>query len=667
MNNMLGESIGVEVYKDQYGERLALKYRYNPDTNQMLKDKLGFPKFKWDRDIKAWSIQNKKSVVDEAISVLRIIGAYDIQSLLAHSNGLPKDEGRSGDCWTKMKRSRLYLHWPYLSDNNLRETVRLAVRSISGRKFHSDDKCWSIPSAQARTLYGLLEDSYPPLAKAIIDNKDVEKDVAESINRVEISSASELPLQKLTEIDEKLKGKFPEGLQLYPFQKVAVAFAEMSKGRCLIGDEMGIGKTISAIGYAAINPQARPAIIVCPSNVKFNWKKEINKWLPSETVQVITSGKDEPELGDFIIVNYDLMTKMQEKLIKLVPRLVILDECHYIKNSGSKNKPVKRTVATLAVCRFTPKILALSGTAIASRPKEFFNTLNLMRPEQFASFWDFAQRYCDPWHDGFGWNFDGASYTQELNERTRDLCIRRLKSEVLPELPPKTRTFLPIHLSKKDRSPYDIAQEEWDRRIEEAYINGEKLPAGTMLNMINDLRHICGQVKVNYAVDWITQYMTQTGKPIVVFTHHRDVLKRIAGKFKNVQTISGDVNSKKRQQIVEDFQAGKIDILVCNTIAAKEGITLTRADTVLFIEREWVPTDEEQAEDRVYRIGQESDNVHAVYLSVAGTIDEHFDRVVEAKRQVVKAVLDGGDTEQRKGLVNELVNRLRQERGWRLK
>jgi len=664
---MLGESIGVEVYKDQYGERLALKYRYNPDTNQMLKDKLGFPKFKWDRDIKAWSIQNKKSVVDEAIAVLRIIGAYDIQSLLAHSNGLPKDEGRSGDCWTKMKRSRLYLHWPYLSDNNLRETVRLAVRSISGRKFHSDDKCWSIPSAQARTLYGLLEDSYPPLAKAIIDNKDVEKDVAESINRVEISGASELPLQKLTEIDEKLKGKFPEGLQLYPFQKVAVAFAEMSKGRCLIGDEMGIGKTISAIGYAAINPQARPAIVVCPSNVKFNWKKELNKWLPSETVQVITSGKDEPVLGDFIIVNYDLMTKMQEKLIKLVPRLVILDECHYIKNSGSKNKPVKRTVATLALCRFTPKIIALSGTAIASRPKEFFNTLNLMRPEQFASFWDFAQRYCDPWHDGFGWNFDGASYTQELNERTRDLCIRRLKSEVLPELPPKTRTFLPIHLSKKDRSPYDIAQEEWDRRIEEAYINGEKLPAGTMLNMINDLRHICGQVKVNYAVDWITQYMTQTGKPIVVFTHHRDVLKRIAGKFKNVQTISGDVNSKKRQQIVEDFQAGKIDILVCNTIAAKEGITLTAADTVVFIEREWVPTDEEQAEDRVYRIGQESDNVHAVYLSVAGTIDEHFDRVVEAKRQVVKAVLDGGDTEQRKGLVNELVNRLRQERGWRLK
>jgi SNF2 family DNA or RNA helicase len=666
---MLGEAIGVEVYKDQYGERLALKYQYNPDTNQMLKDSLGFPKFKWDRDIKAWSIQNKKSVVDEAVAVLRVIGSYDIQTLLEHGNGLPKDEGRSnsGDCWTKVKRTRLYLHWPYINDQALRDRVRLAVRSISGRKFHSEEKCWSIPTAQARTLHAMLEEFYQPLAEAIINNKDVEKDVAESINRVEISGASELASEKLTEIDEKLKGKFPEGLDLYPFQKVAVAFAEMSSGRCLIGDEMGIGKTISAIGYAALNPKARPAVVVCPSNVKFNWKKEINKWLPNETVQVITSGKDVPELGDFIIVNYDLMHKQHENLIRLVPKLVILDECHYIKNSGSKNKPVKRTVATLKVCKYSPKVLALSGTAISSRPKEFFNTLNLMRPEQFPSFWDFAQRYCDPWHDGFGWNFDGASFTKELNERTRDLCIRRLKSEVLPDLPPKTRTFIPVHLSKKERSPYDILQEEWDRRIEEAYINGEKLPAGTMLNMINELRHTCGRVKVNYAVDWITQYREQTGKPIVVFTHHRDVLRRIADNFNNVQIISGDVSSKNRQQIVDDFQAGHVDVLVCNTIAAKEGITLTRADTVLFIEREWVPTDEEQAEDRVYRIGQESQHVHAVYLSVAGTIDEHFDRVVEQKRAVVKSVLDGGDVEQRKGLVAQLVNRLKQDRGWRLK
>jgi SNF2 family DNA or RNA helicase len=198
-----------------------------------------------------------------------------------------------------------------------------------------------------------------------------------------------------------------------------------------------------------------------------------------------------------------------------------------------------------------------------------------------------------------------------------------------------------------------------------------------MLNMLNDLRHICGRIKTGHAVEWISQYTQQTGKPIVVFTHHRDVMELIGQgilELANRETdpvkltvdyISGSVSSQKRQSIVELFQAGRINVLICNTVAAKEGITLTKADTVLFIEREWVPTDEEQAEDRVYRIGQESDNVHAVYLSCAGTIDEHFDRVVEEKRRVVKAVLDGGDVEQRKGLVAQLVQKLKKERGWK--
>lgn len=188
-----------------------------------------------------------------------------------------------------------------------------------------------------------------------------------------------------------------------------------------------------------------------------------------------------------------------------------------------------------------------------------------------------------------------------------------------------------------------------------------------MLNMLNELRHICGRIKVPFAVDWIKQYLEQTDKQLVVFTHHRDVLKGIVdgmGKNYTVSTISGDVNSNERQLRVEAFQAGEIDVLVCNTMAAKEGITLTAADTVLFLEREWVPTDEEQAEDRVYRIGQESQSVSAVYLSVVNSIDEHFDRVVEAKREVVRAVLDGGDVQERQSLVKELVKRLKQQNGW---
>jgi SWI/SNF-related matrix-associated actin-dependent regulator 1 of chromatin subfamily A len=698
-------TISIELYKDAFGERIGLKYPYNPDTNELLKQTLGFPKFKWEAERKMWSIQNYPNVIVEACNLLDSTGIYDTSVIRTYTNAPTENQRNNSECWTMTKRTRLYLHWPYIADSNLREDVRLAVRSISGRKFHENEKCWSIPTSQATTLYTLLESLYPPLAEAIMEDEGVKENIQESIQRVEISSASTLSDSRLAEINQSLEGKFPEGLDLYPFQKVAVAFAEMSNGRCLIGDEMGIGKTISAIGYAALHPEARPAVIVCPANVKFNWKKELNRWLPYEQVHVASSVSDirAPEVkamakergatdeqvssrkdaeaflkskgidyttyipeSDFIIINYDMMTKYKQALMNAAPSLVILDECHYIKNSGSTNEPVQRTTSTLELCHQTAKVIALSGTAITSRPKEFFNTLNLLKADQFPSFWNFAQRYCDPYNDGFGWNFDGASNTKELNERTRDLCIRRLKSEVLPELPPKTRSFFPIHLDKKSRSPYDFAQEEWERKIDEYYNSGMPMPQGMMLNMISDLRHICGQIKVGYAAEWIEQYHEQTGKPLVVFTHHRDVLSRLAEKMKKrVKTISGDTPSKSRQEIVDDFQAGHIDVLICNTVAAKEGITLTAADTVLFLEREWTPTDEEQAEDRVYRIGQESQHVHAVYLSCVGTIDEHFDRVVEEKRHVVKAVLDGGDTEQRKGLVKALVQRLKEERGWK--
>ena len=660
--------ISIELYNDDYGERLGLKYSYDPDTNELLKSTLGFPKFKWDADRKLWSIENKKYVIDEACQVLEELN-YDTEYIHKHNGTLPENQQNKSECWTEVKRTRLHLHWPYIVDSELRETVRLAVRSIGGRKFHADKKCWSIPVAQARTLHSLIEDSYPPLAQAILSNDDINADVADSIERVEMSSAAELTDERIESISYRLDDCLPEDMELYPFQKVAVAFAEASDGMCLIGDEMGIGKTISTIGYAAINPKDRPMLVVSPANVKFNWKKEVSKWLPTESVTVITKGKETIETADIIIINYDLMVKKQDELIALGPKLVVLDEVHYLKNSRAK-----RTQATLLVAQDSPKVIALSGTAISSRPSEFFNTLNLMRPEQFPNFWNFAQRYCDPWNNGFGWDFTGASHTKELNERIRDLCIRRLKSEVLPDLPPKTRTFLPIHLSKSEREPYDIAQEEWDRRIDDHYLNGESLPKGMMLNMLNDLRHICGRIKVKYAIDWIGQYRDQTKMPLVVFTHHRDVMVMIGeqlkaleqyGNTKRINYINGDTSSKRRQELVDDFQAGHIDVLICNTIAAKEGITLTAADTVLFIEREWVPTDEEQAEDRVYRIGQESQHVHAVYISCAGTIDEHFDRVVEQKRQVVKSVLDGGDVEERKGLVKELVRKLKQERAWK--
>ena len=185
-----------------------------------------------------------------------------------------------------------------------------------------------------------------------------------------------------------------------------------------------------------------------------------------------------------------------------------------------------------------------------------------------------------------------------------------------------------------------------------------------MLKMLTDLRHHAGRMKVGATMNWMADYYDANDKPLVVFHHHKDVGqalveglqqdKRFNGK--RFATITGGVSAEKRQAHVDAFQAGKLDGLICSTIAAKEGLTLTRADTVVFIEREWVSGWEEQAEDRVNRIGQDSDTVWATYLSVSGTIDERFDRIVEEKRQVVSSILDGGEIgEERAGIAKALL------------
>lgn len=658
--------VTAHKHSDKYGQRLALDFPYSADAKDRLKSELPFPMTKWESSMRAWSIKNEPSVIKQAADILTSFG-MDCSEMYSMVEGVTTRDPNKA--WVEARGKRLILHWPWIQDKILRDDVRLAVRAVTGRKWNADKKEWSIPIGQATTLYNLMEPIYLPLAQAIMECDAVSAEVDESINRVEMSSAVELKPVDAEELDRRLSAVLPAGLELYPFQKVGVAFAEASHGRCLIGDDMGVGKTIQALAYAALYPKERPLVIVSPANVKYNWKKEATKWLPDESVHVVDSGKATAfEPADIIIINYDLMNKQQDRLAQLSPAITVFDEIHYLKNIKAQ-----RTAASIRVGRLSQKVIGLSGTAISSRPAEFFNSLNLLSSSQFPSEWDFKQRYCDPWHNGFGWDFKGASNTKELNERTRDMCIRRLKKEVLTELPDKVRQFIPIELSKSERKEYDDKQDEYYYTMDSHYAHEIPLPKGFMLNMLSDLRHICGRMKVPRAVEWIgSRYDLTDGKPLVVFCHHKDVLSGIADQLSALKQythirhdrIDGSVSSKRRQEIVESFQSGGLDVLLCNTIAAKEGITLTAADTVLFIEREWVPTDEEQAEDRVYRMGQESQSVHAVYLSVANSIDEHFDRVIEGKRQVVKAVLDGGDIEERQSLVKELVSRLRKQNGW---
>jgi SWI/SNF-related matrix-associated actin-dependent regulator 1 of chromatin subfamily A len=637
-------------------KRIQLDMPYLPNVQAELKSEMrlldGYYNLKY-TDGK-WSIRYDKNVVLKAIEVLA--PHFDVSQLSAMISSIPvKNYNSNKTVSAEVVKGEIELNWPWLSDVELRDTVRNTVKNIPNRAWDAKKKVWRIPIAEAGLLVAQLEGVYDPLKEAIETLPEVSEWMEGLAKRIAISDAPELDDKEVVkEMKERLDGMFADGLELFPFQYVGVRFAELAGGRCLIGDDMGLGKTVQAIGYAALHQEQWPVLVVCPAGVKYNWYNEIRRWLPNCKTTVVNGWKGDIEEADFVVINYDLMYKRKEQLQKIGFNLSIIDESHYLKNVRTK-----RTKATLEIAKETEGVICLSGTAITNRPEEYFTTLNLIRSAQFSSWMKFVKRYADAYHDGFGWNTGGSSNEKELHNITRDFTIRRLKKEVMDELPNKIRQPLFVKPTDKEYNHYKNNQRRWVDEYQSIKSRGGSLPAGFMLNMLTDLRHECGLMKVKPTVDWVLNYKSQNEKPILIFAHHKDVIANLEDGFNSlrVATIKGDTPTKKRQLIADGFQDNQYDILICS-MAAKEGLTLTAADTVVFVERQWVSAWEEQAEDRINRIGQDAQTVHAVYLSVKGTIDERFHRLIEEKREVTKSVLDGGDIEARKGIASSILNEM---------
>lgn len=680
-------------YEDNFGPRIALLGWFDADANNKLRETLGFPAVKFDSQDKisgwtggddlsgAWSIQDKPEVVEQAVNILK---EYDIDFThhlvpmevgedvvtLVKTSEEPLTNDTEAKIDTRYKATlnidAVELHWPFRNNN---AEIREAIKQVDNWKFDMDNKCWRIPLSQAARVAEFVRPHCKELSDAILRIPEVSSEMNMSIERVTLSQATEAPEDMVDSIVERLDGKFPDGLSLYPFQYVGVAFCEAANGRALIGDEMGIGKTIQAIAYSVLHPEQWPVLVICPANVKYNWANEISKWVPDASLCVVKNGKSELEGADFTIINYDLMAKKQDELLAEGYNLVIMDESHYIKS-----KDAQRTVASIAVAEQAEGLICLTGTPITNRPEEFYTQLNLLRPHQFSNWWAYAKRYCDAKQTRWGWKTDGASNLSELNERARDFMVRRLLTEVIPEMPDLVEQYVPVELDDNGWHSYQECLHHWQEQYE-YYLDHPPMPAGFVLNMLTDLRHECGRLKTTFAAKYIIDYVEQTGKQIVVFTHHRDVMDAIATNLKNPSftkteythgIIRGGVSAQERTRLVDEFQRGAIDILLCATVAAKEGITLTNADTVVFVEREWVPGWESQAAHRIRRIGQESSFCRQVFLSVPNSIDEKFDAVVRAKAAVVKAAMDGDDERRAEGaIVADLLARLKADNGWR--
>jgi len=429
----------------------------------------------------------------------------------------------------------------------------------------------------------------------------------------------------------------------YKYQLEAVRRIEHFNGRALLADEMGLGKTIEALLWIRRHPKRRPVIIVCPASLKWMWKSFVRRVLRvSCKILYGTTPLSLKKTYDFLIINYEILQYWVNDLKKLNPKILIIDECHYIKNHKAQRTKAVRTLKDI------PYIIAISGTPLTNRPAELYNTIHLLRPDIFEAKLPFTIRYCNRKWTPWGWDISGASHLDELHTKLKStMMIRRLKKDVLKELPDKIRHTIPLEIERKE---YDEAVHnfvKWLSKISTA--KAKRAAKAEQLVKMGYLKRLAAELKMKLVISWIDDFLEETEGKIVLFCFHRKIIDILYDNYKKTcVVIDGSVTGIDRKKAVRSFQKDKrIRIFIGNIKAAGVGITLTAASSLAFVEMDWVPGNHTQAEDRIHRIGQKN-TANIYYLIAKDTIEAALCKVIQKKQKVLAATLDG------KTKVNEL-------------
>eukprot|EP00056_Hartaetosiga_gracilis_P007950 m.114128 g.114128 ORF g.114128 m.114128 type:complete len:1223 (-) comp12812_c0_seq1:69-3737(-) len=430
---------------------------------------------------------------------------------------------------------------------------------------------------------------------------------------------------------------------LMPFQREGVVFALNNDGRVLIGDEMGLGKTIQAIATAYFYRDEWPLLVIVPASVKGPWVDEFEKWLPMVSpcdYNVVRSGTDVANMSAKVtIITYGMLKQpvLSQAVANANFKVVVVDESHYLKN-----RKAKRTTALQPILQRAHHCILLSGTPALSRPEELYAQLDCLRPQLFGSFTAFAKRYCNAHNDRFGWNTKGASNLDELNKRLKNgIMIRRLKNDVLTQLPPKRRQRISIR----------ITDHKFVKMLEAGFAalkaTDDDPDAGrfSSFSLLQELYMDTCRAKIQQAQQYV-KGLCEAGGKFIVFAYHVEMLHALEACVASTKTkymkIFGDTPTHERHTNVKMFQSdATCKVAILSLLAASQGITLTAASTVVFAELHWTPGIIEQAEDRVHRIGQSSSAVNIHFLVTENSLDDILWGTLVRKVGVVSATLDG--------------------------
>lgn len=444
-----------------------------------------------------------------------------------------------------------------------------------------------------------------------------------------------LSLKKREEIDwdvSHLKVK-PFG-----FQRVGMAFLEKNNGIAFIGDDMGLGKSMQFIGYTA--KFQYKTLVVCPASLKYNLQREVHNFTHLKAVVLSEYKKVEniPLDANYYICNYEQLKKYFKFLSKQKFDCIVVDESHNIKNGSAERTKLVKKFSKI------PRRILLSGTAIKNAPIEFYTQLNFLKPDLFPLKAQYGLRYCDakPSEHGFGYDYGGSSNLRELNSKIASFYIRRLKINVLKELPPKTLNQIELELSSANQTEYNKLVKDLKTKYK------TEGGASGFLTQTVKLKQYLSQVKIKEVVEFTNNLIEQDPKKKVIvfsqFINTQETLLNVFGAQAN--SILGSYSDKKRMAELDEFGSNPDKrVLVASTLAAGVGLNITAADTVIFCDLMWAPADHQQAEDRAFRIGQKNP-VNIYYFIYRDTVDSLLWKLLDFKIDLLGQVLDGKEVKE---------------------
>ena len=408
-------------------------------------------------------------------------------------------------------------------------------------------------------------------------------------------------------------------MKLYPHQLDAKNFL-LSRGRAILADQPRVGKTLPTAAAALEN---LPALIVCPAIAKTVWATAVHNLNP-ETPILVVNGKASAQgltkQPGVTIINYDLIQYLPEKANFAT---LVLDECHRIKNPKAA-----RTKAALSLTKACPRVYALSGTPIPNRPIELWPVLHGLGIYR-GGWYDFATRYAKMWVAPWGMDVSGASNIPELKALMKPHVLRRKKEDVFTNYKEPQVSLITFDL------PIDRREREFD--VEALVRNPDAVLA---FEGLAEIMREAGEKKIKPATEFIDDLL-QSGEPVVVFVHHKDVAKGLMETLKAHKPVLvvGDTPRAARDKAIADFQAGKTKLIIGNLQSMSEGVDLSTADTIVFVECTWSTSALEQASSRVENIKKDGIKPLIYLLTIRASLDHEILARVLVKQGIVSQII----------------------------